>query len=164
MEQHLEPDALAAGGLAEFEAVIIRSATTLSAESIEAGAAGKLRVIGRAGVGVDNINLASARAHGCTVLNTPGASTSSVVELTLAHMLAAARGLQASDQGLKGGSWLKGQIKLGGAGGPRFGHELAGKRLGLLGLGRIGKGVARAASEKPRTTRLSPAQTRRTKL
>ena len=64
----------------------------------------------------------------------------------LAHMLAAARGLQDADLGLKSGRWLKGQIRLGADGGPRPGHELAGKRLGLLGYGRIGKGVARAAS------------------
>jgi phosphoglycerate dehydrogenase-like enzyme len=80
------------------------------------------------------------------VLNTPGASTASVVELTLAHMLAAARGLQAADEGLKSGRWLKGQLTLGGKGAPRPGHELAGKRLGLLGFGRIAQSLAGAAS------------------
>ena len=145
-EQHLSAEELDEGGLAEYDAVIVRSATTVTARSIETGAAGRLKIIGRAGVGVDNIDCDAARSSGLTVLNTPGASTTSVVELTLAHMLAAARGLHAADVGLKSGAWLKGRIKLGTAGGPRAGHELAGKRLGLLGFGRIAKGVARAAS------------------
>ena len=146
VEKHLAPEELAAGGLAEYDAVIIRSATTLSADAIAAGSRGRLRIIGRAGVGVDNVDLDAAQLADCWVLNTPGASTSSVVELTLAHMLAAARGLQAADEGLKSGRWLKGQIRLGSAGGPRPGHELAGKRLGLLGFGRIAQATARTAS------------------
>ncbi len=132
--------------LGEHDAVIIRSATTLTPEIISAGAAGKLRVIGRAGVGVDNVDVAAARHAGCWVLNSPGAPTTSLVELTLAHMLAAARGLQSADVGLKSHKWLKGQIRLGADGGPRQGHELSGKRLGLLGFGRAAKGVAAAAS------------------
>lgn len=145
MQQHLSVDELAAGALGEHDAVIIRSATTLTAEAIAAGARDKLKVIGRAGVGVDNIAVEAARASGCWVVNTPGASTTSVVELTLAHMLAAARGLQEADLGLKSGRWLKGKLQLGQRGGPRLGHELAGKRLGLLGFGRIAQGVATAA-------------------
>ena len=146
VQEHFNADALAAGALAEHDAVIIRSATSLSAEAIQSGAAGRLRVIGRAGVGVDNIDVAAAGAAGCCVLNTPGASTRSVAELTIGHMLAAARGLQAADAGLKTGLWLKGQIRLGSEGGPVIGHELAGKRLGILGFGRIGRAVARLAS------------------
>ena len=132
--------------LPAFDAVIIRSATSLEASAIDAGSAGRLRVLGRAGVGVDNIDLDAARANHCWVLNTPGASTQSVVELTLAHMLAAARGLQDADQGLKTGSWLKGQLRLGAQGGPRVGHELAGKALGILGFGRIAQSLATTAS------------------
>ena len=147
VETHLSPEELTAGGLGAHDAVIIRSATTLDAGAIETGTmGGKLRVIGRAGVGVDNIDVVAARRAGCWVLNTPGASTASMVELTLAHMLAAARGLQEADIGLKSGRWLKGSVQLGQRGGPRLGHELSGKRLGLLGFGRIAQGVAKAAS------------------
>ena len=141
VEQHYAKEDLGRA-LRDHDAVIIRSATTLDANIIATAAAGSLRVIGRAGVGVDNVDLDAARSAGCWVLNTPGASTASVVELTLAHMLAAARGLQDADQGLKSGRWLKGQIKLGASGGPRFGHELSGKRLGILGFGRIAQAQA----------------------
>ena len=119
---------LSAGCLAEYDAVVVRSATTLGGDAIRAGAAGRLRVIGRAGVGVDNIDLQAAREAELWVLNSAGASTASVVELTLAHLLAAARQLPAADRGLRGGQWLKGSL---------VGHELAGKRLGLVGFGRI---------------------------
>lgn len=112
VERHFAAEELAAGALADYDAVIIRSATYLSADAIRAGAAGRLRVIGRAGVGVDNIDLTAAKAASCWVLNTPGASTTSIVELTFAHLLAAARGLQISDYGLKSGNWLKGQLRL----------------------------------------------------
>lgn len=145
VQQHLSVDELADGGLAAHDAVIIRSATTLSADAIMAGSKGRLSIIGRAGVGVDNVDIEAARNAGCWVLNTPGASTTSVVELTIAHMLAAARGLQEADVGLKSGRWLKGQVRLGSRGGPRLGHELSGKRLGLMGFGRIAQGVARTA-------------------
>ena len=100
VERHYAQTELGAA-LGEYDAVIIRSATTLTSEIIEAGAGGRLRVIGRAGVGVDNVNVEAARAAGCWVLNTPGAPTTSLVELTLAHMFAAARGLQDADVGLK---------------------------------------------------------------
>ena len=111
-EQHFSPEELAQGALAEHDAVIIRTATKLDEAAIRAAAGdGKLRVIARAGVGVDNVDLAAAQAHGCWVLNTPGVSTPAVVELTLAHMLAAARGLQEADQGLKTGKWLKGKAR-----------------------------------------------------
>ena len=142
VEQHLTLEELNGDGLKGHDAVIIRSATSLSAAAIQSGTSGKLRVIGRAGVGVDNVDTDAAAAAGCYVLNTPGASTRSVAELTLGHMLAAARGLQAADTGLKSGRWLKGKIKLNADGGPRQGHELAGKRLGILGFGKIAQEVA----------------------
>jgi phosphoglycerate dehydrogenase-like enzyme len=138
VERHLTAAELAGGCLAEHDAVIVRSATTLEAGAIAAGAAGALRVIGRAGVGVDNIDVASARRSRCWVLNSAGASTNSVVELTLAHLLGAARRVSYADRQLRSGVWVKG--KLGG------GHELRGKRLGLVGFGRIARGVAAAAS------------------
>lgn len=137
VERHLSVAELAAGSLAEHDAVIVRSATTLDAGAIAAGAAGALRVIGRAGVGVDNIDVAAARHSGCWVLNTAGASTGSVVELTVAHLLGAARRVSYADRQLRSGVWAKG--KLGG-------HELRGKRLGLVGFGAIARGVAAAAT------------------
>ena len=103
----LTEDELCAGALAAYDAVIIRSATTLRADALSAGAAGRLRVVGRAGVGVDNIDVAGAHASGVTVVNTPSASTASVVEMTLALLFAAARNLPAADRGLRSGEWLK---------------------------------------------------------
>ncbi|KAL3909985.1 MAG: hypothetical protein SGPRY_009224 [Prymnesium sp.] len=146
IDRHYTPQELDDGALAEYDAVVIRSATRLTEEAIRAGVSGRLRVIGRAGVGVDNIELEAAAEGGCWVLNTPSASTASVVEMTIAHLLASARGLQQSDVGLKSGVWLKGQLRLGLDGGPKMGHELAGKRIGLLGFGRSAQGVARVAS------------------
>lgn len=127
---------LAAGCLAEHEVVIVRSATRLDAAAIAQGAAGRLRVIGRAGVGVDNIDLEAAQRHGCWVLNSAGASSRAVVELTLAHLLGTARGVAQADRQLRAGIWAKGQLG---------GHELCGKRLGLVGFGKIARGVAVAA-------------------
>lgn len=125
---------LSSGLLAEYDAVIVRSATSLSKEALSAGASGRLRVVGRAGVGVDNIDLTAARASNLWVLNSAGASTTSVVELTLAHLLAASRQLSIADRGMRGGRWLKADLG---------GFELSGKRLGLVGFGRIAQGVAR---------------------
>ena len=100
VERHFAQEEIGAA-LGEYDAVIIRSATMLTSEIIDAGVGGRLRVIGRAGVGVDNVDVAAAQAAGCWVLNTPGAPTTSLIELTLAHMLSAARGLQDADVGLK---------------------------------------------------------------
>eukprot|EP00965_Chrysotila_dentata_P214258 6188095-Pleurochrysis_carterae.AAC.1 len=140
IERSLTSDELSSGALAEYDGVIIRSATRLDAKAISAGAAGNLRLIGRAGVGVDNINMHAASANGLWVLNTPSASTISVVELTLAHLLAASRQLPRSDRGLREGVWLKPP-----AADARVGSELSGKTLGLLGFGRIAQGVSRVA-------------------
>jgi len=146
IQHHYSSDELDSGALTEYDGVIIRSATSLSAKALRAGANGRLRAVGRAGVGVDNIDLEGARDAKLWVLNTPGASTSSVVELALAHMLGAARGLQVSDAGLKNGGWLKGNVRDVPNNGQTQGHELSGKRLGLLGFGRIGRGVGRVTS------------------
>lgn len=146
IEHHYSSDELNSGALTEYDGVIIRSATSLSAQALRMGAHGRLRAVGRAGVGVDNIDLEGARESKLWVLNTPGASTSSVVELALAHMLGAARGLQASDAGLRNGIWLKGNVRKLPNNSQMQGHELGGKRLGLLGFGRIGRGVARVSS------------------
>ena len=134
VEQHYTQEELASGALADFDAVVIRSATKLSSEVIEKSP--NLKFIGRAGVGVDNIDLQAATKSGIVVCNTPKASTNSVVELTIGHLLASCRHIPRGDRGLKDGLWEKKLLK---------GTELSGKRLGLIGFGRIAQGVAAVA-------------------
>ena len=133
--EHHDAAALASGVLNGVDAIIVRSATKLTAEVM--AATPSLRVIGRAGVGVDNIDLAAATTANVRVVNAPGASTRSVVELTVGHLLASARLVGPSDRALRDGRWIKKQAT---------GTEIAGKRLGLVGYGRIARGVAQAAS------------------
>ena len=137
--RHHEPEEIANGSLLGFDAVVIRSATKLPSEQISAsvnGSAG-IRFIGRAGVGVDNIDIAEATKNGITVCNTPGASTRSVVELTIGHLIASTRHITTADRTLRNGKWAKKQLR---------GSEIGGKRLGLIGFGRIARGVASIAS------------------
>ena len=134
VEQHYTQEELASGALADFDAVVIRSATKLSSEVIEKSP--NLKFIGRAGVGVDNIDLHAATKSGIVVCNTPKASTNSVVELTIGHLLASCRHIPRGDRGLRDGLWEKKLLK---------GTELSGKRLGLIGFGRIAQGVAAVA-------------------
>ena len=117
-----------------FDAVVIRSATKMTAGAI--AAAPSLQLIGRAGVGVDNIDLVAATNAGILVCNTPGSSTQSVVELTLGHLLASARHIPTADRDLRAGNWSKKTLK---------GTELSGKRIGFIGFGRIAQGVGRVA-------------------
>ena len=131
---HIEKDELLNGALNEFDGIIVRSATKLSREVIEASP--KLSVIGRAGVGVDNIDLVSAGKAGIMVVNAPYASTQSVVELTIGHLLSSVRHIPKSDRGIREDKWEKKSMK---------GTELSGKCLGLIGFGRIAQGVARVA-------------------
>ena len=132
---HIGVDELKGGALKSFDAIIVRSATKLTSEVLEASGE-KLRVIGRAGVGVDNIDLKAAERRGITVVNAPQASTQSVVELTLGHLLASIRHLSRADRSLRSGKWEKSRLK---------GSELAGKALGLIGFGRIAQSVGRVA-------------------
>ena len=136
--QHYSADELASGVLSDFDAVVIRSATKMTASVIKksTGKKGKLRLIGRAGVGVDNIDVKQATSSKVAVCNTPGASTHAVVELTVCHLLACARHITTGDRDLREGNWTKKQLR---------GTELSGKRLGLVGFGRIGQGVGQAA-------------------
>jgi len=128
-------DELMSGALQEFDAIIVRSATKLPVEVLEASR-GRLMVIGRAGVGVDNINIAHAGSMGIAVVNAPRASTQSVVELTIAHLLSCVRYVARADRTLRQGQWAKKALK---------GTELSGKRLGLIGYGRIAQSVASVA-------------------
>ena len=134
IERHYTKDELLSGGLSSFDAVVVRSATKLNSEVISKS--GNLSFIGRAGVGVDNIDLQAATSHGIVVCNTPQSSTNSVVELTIGHLLASCRHIPRGDRGLRAGGWEQTQLK---------GTELSGKRLGLIGFGRISQGVASVA-------------------
>lgn len=126
---------LLAGELSNFDAIIVRSATKLPAEVISATSQ-RLKVIGRAGVGVDNIDIKAAAEAGIPVVNAPRASTQSVVELTIGHLLASLRHLPKANKGMREGKWEK---KIMG------GTELSGKCLGLIGFGRIAQGVGAVA-------------------
>ena len=117
--------------IGNYDALIVRSRTQVTAKIIAAGQ--RLRVIGRAGVGVDNIDLAAAHKHNVTVINTPLASSVAVAELTLGLIIALARNIPQANASVKEGLWTPGQYK---------GIELAGKTLGIVGLGRIGREVA----------------------
>ena len=134
---HYEVEELRTGALADFDAVVVRSATKMTSEAIEASCdGGRLGFIGRAGVGVDNIDIMSATTNGVVVCNTPGASTKSVVELTIGHLIASTRFVARADRTLRSGDWAKKNLR---------GSELGGKRLGLIGFGRIARGVAELA-------------------
>ncbi|HEX6880616.1 MAG TPA: phosphoglycerate dehydrogenase [Terriglobales bacterium] len=120
--------------LADADALIVRSAVQADAALLQH--AGKLRVIGRAGVGVDNIDLDAATAKGIAVMNTPGANAVAVAEHTLGLMLSMARQIPRANELMHQGKWEKKSLQ---------GTELRGKTLGVLGLGRIGVEVARRA-------------------
>ncbi|MGJ8454212.1 D-2-hydroxyacid dehydrogenase [Pseudothermotoga sp. U03pept] len=131
--EHLEKDKLTTL-MPQIEVLIVRSATKVTRELIEEGK--KLKIIGRAGVGLDNIDVAAAKEKGIKVLNTPGASAISVAELTFGLMLSAARHIARGTIDLKNGLWSKKELE---------GFELFGKTLGVIGLGMIGKEVAKRA-------------------
>ncbi len=120
--------------LADADALVVRSAVQVDDALMEK--APRLRVIGRAGVGVDNIDAEAATRRGIVVMNTPGANAVAVAELTLGLMIALARKLPAADSSMHAGRWEKKSLQ---------GSELRGKTLGILGLGRIGLEVARRA-------------------
>lgn len=126
---HYSPDELL-NEIANFDAVIVRSATKIPREVIEKGS--QLKVIGRAGVGVDNIDVKAASEKGIFVVNSPRASSISVAEMALAFMLSLSRKIIHASNGTKNGEWPKKQLK---------GTELFGKTLGFVGCGRIGAEV-----------------------
>lgn len=117
--------------LARCHGLIVRSATTVDVAMIEL--APELKVIGRAGVGIDNVDLAAATERGIAVLNAPGGNTIAVTELTMALILAAVRHLPEADRSIREGRWDRSAYK---------GVELRGRTLGLIGAGRIGGEVA----------------------
>ena len=120
--------------LAEADALLVRSAVQVNASVLEK--APKLRVIGRAGVGVDNVDLDAATEAGVLVMNTPGGNAVSVAEHTLALMLAMARRIPQASASTRAGKWEKKKL---------MGNELRGKTLGIIGLGSIGREVVKRA-------------------
>jgi len=122
--------------IGQFDALIVRSATRVSREVLEAGAKGKLKIVGRAGVGYDNIDVAAASKNGIVVKSAPYGNTNAVAELTVGLMLSVSRHLPQAHQSLKSGTWKKAQLK---------GTELSYKTLGILGCGKIGQRVGELA-------------------
>ncbi|MGQ9708082.1 MAG: hydroxyacid dehydrogenase [bacterium] len=118
----------------EYDAIIVRSATKVTADVIAAGK--NLKVIGRAGVGLDNVDKKAADAKGIRVVNTPEATSISVAELALGMMFACARSIAQATASLRAGKWEKKAFK---------GVELFGKTLGIIGSGRIGTELAKRA-------------------
>jgi D-3-phosphoglycerate dehydrogenase len=121
----------------KYDALMVRSRTKVTTEIVEAGAKGNLKVIGRAGIGVDNIDIETAGKLGIKVVNSPTGSTKSVAELAIAHMLSLVRSVPKADSTMKKGEWIKKQLK---------GTELNGKTLGLIGSGYIAQHVAKIAN------------------
>jgi len=122
----LKPDELLAL-IGDYDGLAVRSATKVTAKVLDA--AKRLRVVGRAGVGVDNVDLPAATRKGVVVMNTPGGSATTVAELALAMMLALSRHVAAATASVKAGKWEKKKFQ---------GRELAGKTLGVVGIGNIG--------------------------
>jgi D-3-phosphoglycerate dehydrogenase len=130
----------------DFEAIIVRSPTRVTAAVIEAGK--RLKFIGRAGVGVDNIDVAAATRRGIVVINSPRSNTVSTAEHTMALMLAVAREIPRAHATVTSGRWERDTFR---------GVELAGKTLGVVGLGRVGREVAiRAAAFQMRVIACDP--------
>jgi len=120
--------------IGEYEALVVRSSTQVTEDVISC--AKKLKIIGRAGVGVDNIDVHAATKNGIVVVNSPEGNTIAAAELTLAHMLSLSRNIPAADASLKRGEWDRNKY---------VGVEVYNKNLGILGLGRIGREVAKRA-------------------
>ena len=118
----------------EFDALMVRSASKVTKEVIER--AKNLKIIGRAGVGVDNIDIQAATARGIIVINSPGGNTIAATEHTMAMMLAMSRNIPVANETMHKGEWNRKKY---------VGVELRGKTLGVIGMGRIGSGVAKRA-------------------
>ncbi len=132
VEQFYDAEALGTA-LQEFDCVVVRSKTKVRANHIDEAAKGKLKLIIRGGVGVDNIDVDYAESKGISVRNTPCASSASVAELALGHMFSLARYIGISNATMRAGQWNKKQYE---------GSEISGKTLGLIGMGRIAQELA----------------------
>jgi D-3-phosphoglycerate dehydrogenase len=137
-----------AEAISEYDVVVVRSRTKVTRNVIERGK--RLKIVARAGSGLDNIDLKAAEDQGVTVLNTPEAASDSVAELTIGLMLAVSRRIVYADRTVKDGQWLKKDLE---------GSLLKGKTLGLVGLGNIGSkvaAIARAMGMKILITKRTP--------
>ena len=134
VEQFYEPDALGTA-LRDFDAVIIRSATKIKEPQIDAAKGGRLKLIIRAGVGVDNIAVSYAEAAGIQVKNTPRASSNAVAELAMALLFSCARNISIAGHTMRENKWEKKAYSKG--------FELSGKTMGVIGYGRIGQLVGK---------------------
>lgn len=130
----LTPEQLEAEIVA-YDAIVIRSATKVRANIIDAGT--NLKLVVRAGVGLDNVDVDYAKSKGVVVRNTPAASSNSVAELAIGHIFSLARHIGRGTVSTKAGGWEKKKLK---------GVEVAGKTLGIIGIGRIGQSLAQKAS------------------
>jgi D-3-phosphoglycerate dehydrogenase len=135
VNEHYDKDILGEK-LKDFDALVVRSATKVTAEVLEKASEGRLKLIIRAGVGIDNIDVNYANTKGIAVRNTPNASSDSVAELAIAHMFAVARFVGISNYTMRNGQWNKKHYE---------GIELGGKTLGIIGMGRIGRSLAKKA-------------------
>ena len=136
-EKHYSHEELSSGILNNYDAIVVRSATKLTEKVLSTIENEKgIRFIGRAGVGIDNINLEEASRRGILVCNTPQSSTQSVVELTIGHLITSTRHIATGDRKLRENNWAKKELR---------GTELSGKNLGLIGYGRIAQGVSGVA-------------------
>ena len=136
VQQFYQPEELG-DALKDFDCLVVRSATKVRQPIIDKALSyGRLKLIIRGGVGVDNIDVAYAKEHGINVTNTPNASSSSVAELAIAHMFSLARFIGISNHTMRNGEWNKKQYE---------GIELAGKTLGIIGYGRIGRSIGEKA-------------------
>jgi D-3-phosphoglycerate dehydrogenase len=122
--------------IGQFDALVVRSITKVTREVLEAGAKGNLKIVGRAGVGYDNIDVAAASENGIILKSTPSGNTNAVAELTLCLLLDVSRNVPQAHQSLKSGVWKKEKLR---------GTELSYKTLGILGCGKIGQRVAELA-------------------
>lgn len=120
--------------ISKYDGLVVRSRTQVNADVFSA--ASNLKVVGRAGVGVDNIDLAAANLHNITVVNSPSATILAVAEHVLALLFSLARSIPTADSSMKSGLWNKNHLK---------GTELQGKVLGIIGMGNIGSSVAKKA-------------------
>ena len=130
---NLKPEELK-GIIKDYDALIVRSGTAVTADLIDG--AGRLKVIGRAGVGLDNVDLKAATKRGIVAMNTPSGNTTSTAEHTMSLILALSRSIPQACASLKSGKWERSKFN---------GVELFDKSLGIIGLGRIGSTVARMA-------------------
>ena len=123
--------------IGNFDGILVRSGTKVKTDIVEKGAEGNLKVIGRAGIGVDNIDIETAGKKGIPVVNSPSGATASVAELAIGHMLALSRNIPRADSTMRKKEWAKKQLK---------GNELFEKTLGLIGSGGIAQYTSKIAN------------------